>query len=102
MKTIIKLDDFLKEAQDKFGEDNRKWKFKCPRCKTAQCAEDFAVLDEFKDNKDRIGNFLGFSCIGRFTKEKGCDWTLGGLFKIHEIEVEDKEGKKHPHFQLAD
>ena len=101
MKTI-KIKDFVEEAKKRFGEDNKKWKFKCPKCGTTQSAEDFAKLDCFKDKKEEIDKYLGFSCIGRFDDKIGCDWTLGGLFQIHDIEIEDKNGKMHKHFELAD
>ncbi len=74
--------------------------FKCPSCKTVQSAQsliDAGAGDDF----DAVQKFLGFSCIGRFTKKRGCDWSLGGLFKIHKLEVEDPEGKIHPHFEVA-
>ena len=45
---------------------------------------------------------MGFSCIGMFNEGVGCDWTLGGLFLIHEIEVESADGKLQPLFKLAE
>lgn len=53
---------------------------------------------------------LGFSCVGRFTQAgpprrkpdgRPCNWTLGGLFKLHTLEVVDEEGQAHPLFELA-
>ena len=108
MRIAIKLADFVNEAKKRFGDDNRKWKFKCPSCGAIQSAEDFSQLDCFKDKKGEINKFIGFSCIGRFTREnekekfKGCNWTLGGLFQIHALEIEDNDGKMHKHFELAD
>ena len=96
------LEDFLKEASKRFGSDARKWKFKCPHCETIQSAEDFALLDEFKDTKEDIDSYVGFSCIGRFGSPKGCNWTLGGLFQIHRLEIVTEDGKKHPRFELAE
>jgi hypothetical protein len=97
MKTM-KLEDFKAEARKRFGPDNKKWKFQCPHCKTAQSAEDLVAAGVSKDD---INKYVGFSCIGRFTKDKGCDWTLGGLFQIHEIEIEIADGTKHVSFDLA-
>ncbi len=94
----IKLDDFIREAEKRFGMDRTKWKFICPRCKTPQGAEDLIAVGV---EKEKIGDYLGFSCIGRWTKDKGCDWTLGGLFKIHTLEIEDHDGKMHPRFELS-
>jgi hypothetical protein len=32
---------------------------------------------------------------------RGCDWTLGGLFTIHELIVVDEDGKDNPLFVPA-
>lgn len=69
----------------------------CPRCKTAQCANDLIAAGAGKDI-DEVEKYLGFSCVGRFDKTKGCDWTLGGLFQLHELEVITPDGKRHPRF----
>ena len=60
---------------------------------------------------DKTERYVGFSCIGRFTNAgphkrgtpagKGCDWTLGGLFTLHNLEVVDDAGKAHPVFDIA-
>jgi len=69
---------------------------------------------------DEVEPHLGFSCEGRFSNAgpwpsdkrrgkivearrlvRGCDWTLGGLFRIHTLEVIDAEGKPHPMFEVA-
>lgn len=98
MRKTMKLDEFIAEAEKRFGKDRKKWRYICPSCETAQSAEDLLAAGVAKEDVDR---YIGFSCIGRFTGEKGCDWTLGGLFQIHELEIEDHEGKTHPHFELA-
>ena len=77
---IYTHDEWLDEAERRFGDDPRYWRFVCPRCGTEQDAFDFY---EAGVKADRIDGYLGFSCIGRFTDKKGCDWTLGGLFRIH-------------------
>ena len=78
---------------------------KCPMCHTVQ-----SIADLQRAGADPDLSF-GFSCVGRFTgagpKRKneapgrGCDWTLGGLFPIHTLEVVTEDGKHHPHFALA-
>ena len=60
---------------------------------------------------DEVEKYLGFSCFGRWTHQKpppkekgtqhGCNWTLGGLFQCHDLEVVTPDGKKHPRFELA-
>lgn len=81
---------------------------KCPVCKTVQSMRDLATAGVAED---KVDTFFGFSCVGRFTnagpKQKdeppgrGCDWTLGGLFQIHELEVVTPDGKRHPTFAPA-
>lgn len=95
MKTLA-LDEFraLMKAQN---VPMAKVTFQCPQCKTLQCAEDLieagagATLDD-------VSGYLGYSCVGRFTDQKGCNWTLGGLFQIHELEVINEKGEACPRF----
>lgn len=81
----------------------------CPACGTVQSAHDLIKAGAGKDFY-AIAKYLGFSCVGRFTgagapsKERrgqGCNWTLGGLFQIHKLEVIDETGKACPRFELA-
>lgn len=83
--------------------------FLCPRCNTPQSARDLIAAGAGKD-MDAVEKYLGFSCIGRFTgagpaknktDRKGCDWTLGGFFRLHTMEVVTPDGKRHPHFEVA-
>jgi hypothetical protein len=82
---------------------------KCPMCGTLQNALDFIAAGAGKDWDD-VRGYIGFSCVGRFTgagaprKEpdgQPCNWSLGGLFKIHRMEVVTPAGVAHPHFELA-
>lgn len=113
---IIPVAEFVAEAKKRFGEDAVKWQFVCPMCDTAQSAEDFYATGKFQRGTGELNKFLGFSCIGRFTGQgdegiaaknrgqkwdKGCNWTLGGLFQCHHIEIVGDDGKNHPHFDLA-
>ena len=91
-------EDWLAEADRRFGTDAKDWKFVCPRCETVQSIRDFL---EAEVPKETIDGVIGFSCIGRFTDAKGCDWTLGGLFRIHKAVVV-KDGKEHPIFEFAE
>ncbi len=84
----------------------------CPSCGTLQSARDLIKAGAGK-TLDDVDGFEGFSCIGRFThgkeppvkkdlgKQVGCNWSLGGLFRNHELEVETPDGKKHARFELA-
>jgi hypothetical protein len=90
--------------------------FKCPICKTVQS---MASLVRAGAPADKVENVIGFSCEGRFTgvgpmprekdrtakasrrrEQRGCDWTLGGLFHIHELEVDTPNGRQ-PSFAIA-
>lgn len=83
--------------------------FLCPTCKTPQTALDLIAAGAGK-NFEEVEKYLGFSCIGRFTGAgsprkdpdgKPCNWTLGGLFKVHKLEITTPDGRRHPHFELA-
>lgn len=84
----------------------------CPICKTVQS---MASLVKAGANPEEAERMIGFSCEGRLTNagpmpnkpsakrkaQRGCDWSLGGLFKLHTLEVIDEEGEKHPRFEIA-
>ena len=81
----------------------------CPMCRTVQSASDFITAGAGADF-DAVEKYLGFSCIGRFTggasprrKPDGqaCDWTLGGFFRLHRLEVITPDGQRHPRFEVA-
>lgn len=74
--------------------------FRCPRCKTLQSAQDLIDAGAGR-NFNEVEKYLAFSCVGRFTSEKGCDWTLGGLLRCHELEVVTSDGERHPRFAPA-
>ena len=83
--------------------------FKCPMCGTVQSATDLIKAGAGKTFAD-VAGYLGFSCVGRFTNAgaprkspdgKPCNWTLGGLFQMHKLEVIDEDGKHIPHFAPA-
>ena len=72
----------------------------CPPCGTVQTPQD--LIDAGAgDSMEDIRGFVGFSCVGRWSEEKGCDWTLGGLLKIHTLEVVTPDGEHHPRFMPA-
>lgn len=82
--------------------------FRCVVCGTVQS---MASLAKAGVAEDKLENYAGYSCIGRFTNAgpwqkkdkpgKGCDWTLGGLFQLHNVEVINEEGKPQPIFDIA-
>lgn len=81
----------------------------CPMCGTIQSARDLIAAGAGADF-DAVEKYLGFSCVGRFTgagsprKEPDgapCNWTLGGLFRTHKLEVITEDGETHPRFHPA-
>ena len=116
MKTLTQQ-EFFTEAESRFGADVRNWKFVCPMCGTVQSVQQLhdAVVAS-GETEDRVDGYIGFSCIGRFTGQrnegitaknrgekwdKGCNWTLGGLFKFHTLEIVTPDGALRPIFELA-
>ena len=93
----ISIEEYINLFKERFGFVRKNWKVKCAKCGEVQSIQDF-VDQGIKEPT----NFWGFSCIGRWDKKRGCDWTLGGLFQIHTLEVIDAEGKAHPRFEVAD
>lgn len=88
----------------------------CPICATVQS---IASLTRAGADVAEAERMIGFSCEGRLTNAgpwpgakkrsaetkarrtvRGCDWTLGGLFKVHRLEVM-ADGKAHPYFNVA-
>lgn len=91
------------------GVDRINYAFKCPMCETVQSASDLISASAGADFES-VEKYLGFSCVGRFTGApsprknpdgKPCNWTLGGLFKTHKLEVLTPDGKSHPYFEVA-
>lgn len=82
---------------------------KCVICGTIQSIDDFmrATGKPFAE----VEKYFGFSCVGRVTGAgahkrgvapgKGCNWSLGGLLRLHQLVIVDEEGKEHPYFELA-
>ncbi len=98
-RRTLTIEQWNEEGVRRFGKPARKWLFLCPSCKTVQSGEDFFATGMVKDE---VLQYLAYSCIGRFSRSKGCDWTLGGLFHIHDLEVIDEDGKPHPRFEFAE
>jgi hypothetical protein len=85
--------------------------FVCVVCGTVQSARLLVrAAGEGKALRD-VERFLGFSCVGRLTGAgehregeppgRGCNWSLGGLLHIHELEVELPGGGFSPCFRPA-
>ena len=81
----------------------------CPMCGAPQTGNDLIRAGAGKTFDD-VEKYLGFSCVGRWTGAgsprkhpdgKPCNWTLGGLFRTHTLEVVTPDGEKHPRFEVA-
>jgi hypothetical protein len=97
-RKVKKLADWRDEAARLFGPKGRDWKFKCVRCGNIQSGADFIAAGMTPEEAQSRAHF---SCIGRWVKGVGCDWTLGGLFTIHEVEVLTDDGDIVPVFDFA-
>jgi hypothetical protein len=104
----ITLEEFHRRCRAQ-GMDRENVAFVCPACKTAQSIASFKAAKVNADQQ-QIEMWVGFSCVGRHTgagaprKEpdgEPCNWTLGGLLQIHELEVTDSHGVIHKCFRVA-
>ena len=75
------LKEWQEEARARFGEDSRKWKFRCPACGHEQSIQEFLDI-----GADPNSAYQG--CIGRRTGKgspvegdsSGCNWAAYGFF----------------------
>jgi len=86
--------------------------FICPMCGTVQSCQSL-IKAGAGTTVEAVEHYIGFSCVGRWTKAgepprkpienntKGCNWTLGGLFKLHRLEVLLPNGDRQPSFEVA-
>lgn len=103
----IQLDEFLARIKAQGVSDISHAAFKCPMCDTVQSLTSFARAGADAETAKKQ---IGFSCVGRYTSAPSprkvpdgnpCNWTLGGLLRLHKLEVIDEEGEAHPHFEIA-
>ena len=109
----ISLEDFLGRLKAQ-GVPRRHLALICPACGTAQSMHSLIAAGAGA-TEDEVEKYVGFSCVGRWTEApaadfankppkyggSGCDWTLGGLLGIHELEVATPDGEVHPRFVPA-
>lgn len=108
MRTIT-LEEYFTELRAQEVDLPLQATFKCPLCGTLQTAADLIAAGAGEDF-EAVEKYLGFSCVGRFTGAgparkkpdgKACNYTLGGLFKLHKLEVITQDGNRHPRFEPA-
>lgn len=107
----IMLDEFRARLRAQGVPTKEDVAFKCPMCATVQTIGDMMDLGKSREDAERM---IGFGCIGRITGAgpsedgrpkpgtTGCDWSLGGLFKMHRLEVVDEDGGIRPLFEICD
>ena len=101
--------EFRERLRAQGVSSNLHYAFKCPACKTVQSASSLIKAGAGAD-LSAVEQHVGFNCVGRFTgagnssrqePETGCDWSLGGLFQIHNLVVQPTDGRVWPVFDLA-
>ncbi len=106
----ITLEQFKDEAKAQ-GVERVDITVICPLCDTPQSMRALIAAGAGATEPD-VEKFIGFSCVGRFTgagscfaknhpKRIGCDYTLGGLFKLPKLIVLLPDGEEFPHFEIA-
>ncbi len=75
------VEQWQEEGKRRFGDNVRNWKFKCPKCGNVASGEEF-----IKYTADI--NAIYCECIGRYNKDKGCNWAAYGLFDICTVHVD--------------
>ena len=80
----ISLAEWLAEGESQFGKDKRKWRFRCPNCGETQTAQDFIDAGIAEPETKAF-----CSCIGHWRGMRGCNYTVLGLFQMHQTEVFD-------------
>jgi len=103
--SVKEFDSLLEKQGVRSSRDNA---FICPACDTVQSMRSLVMAG---CSKEKVADYIGFSCEGRFShgqsptvakerNNRGCNWTLGGLFQIHKVLL--KEGDQtQPHFAAA-
>lgn len=103
----VTLAEFHEELHAQGVSDFTHAALRCPMCGVAQS---IASLIKAGASMEEAERKIGFSCVGRLTGAGSprrepdglpCNWTLGGLFALHKLEVVTPDGKVHPRFEPA-
>lgn len=108
----IELEDWHRQAIERFGPDPNHWRFVCPSCGHVQTRQDFLDLGMSQRQVDTI---VGFSCIGRWnvthrsevvgyceqSRGYGCTYAGGGSINISPMTVLLPAGEERPTFGFA-
>lgn len=83
------LEVWRNEGFGHYGKSPMDWEFRCVSCGETQTGREF--VEAGVEPKEAMTRAY-FSCIGRVVNGRGCDWSLGGLLRIHTKEVQDQDG----------
>lgn len=92
---------WMAEAISRFGEDTGKWRFVCVSCGHVQSIDGIRERSPGRDFKLVVSQ-APFACEGRWNPDVGCDWSLGGLFQLHTVEVVYRDGTVAPTFDFEE
>lgn len=106
----ITVEQLHAELQAQGVSAREHYAFRCVCCGTIQSGASL-IRAGAGATFEEVEKWVGFSCVGRFTGAgprkkgappgRGCDWTLGGLFTIHKLEIMTPDGKACALFELA-
>ena len=99
MRTI-EYKDWCNRGKELYGK-GVDWKFRCPACGHIQSVRSIEKNTP-TITREKIESMVHFSCEGRINKNFGCDWTLGGLLRMHELEIKMEDGAMRMAFAFAD
>lgn len=106
-RQTISIDELRSRLKAQGVSDRTNYAFKCPMCETVQSIKSFICAGI---SPEEASDLIGFSCVGRVLGAGGprskpdgkpCNWTLGGFFRLHTLEIVDEQGTAHAHFALA-
>lgn len=107
---VVSLADFHYELKGQGVATRDDYAFRCPICGTVQSSRSL-IAARAGNSFDEVEGYIAFSCVGRWTGAgshklgtapgRGCDWTLGGLFSLHRLAVDDGTGELRPCFEPA-
>ena len=94
-------EEWVKEAEAKFGKDPLGWRFVCPSCGHVASVADWKTAGATEGE-------VAFSCVGRhieaahdaFHGPGPCNYAGGGLIRLNPVTVAF-EGKEHDVFEFA-
>ena len=70
------LEEWRREAQERFGDKTADWKFRCSRCDNIQSAQDFV---EVGVRPEEAIDIVYQECIGRHKTSSECNWAAFGF-----------------------